>query len=510
MKKRDQFDRERDRCAAVGDPAVRGALLGFADALDPVSRHAAVPEAKNGRRKGEASYTNTTAKTYLMAARTAHVRGLDLLGAEVETVNRYFADLVTEPERRRHELVEWDGSVTERTAHGQQAALRAFYRWATDPDPPEGDGDGSRPDTAVSWGDVNGSGRLRMFSLDSERTHRADDNELPDADDLDAMRQACLESQNTRRDRAFLELSAGTGQRVYPLVTLRVKGVRDHVDSDVIYLNRDIDGDGDKGAIEKAGPMRPFVADAGPVNAWLDTHPLRDPEVRDRVGAPETFGECFLFIGDLNQAGTNPAAHWADGSAREMLERRKADTAELPGVKTVTAAVNPHSWRAYAYTRSKDLPLDESVRRAVFGWSPGSDVGETHYNRSTAEAAMEAFAEAHRQHASDDGALSVDEQVAGASAVADLSPEARRALAGELMDDIADELDGLVRERMAAAFQLAEGHDRAEADGPVRREADWSLEHASEGNLGTPVHDALHADDSAAERLLRGLDAGDG
>lgn len=434
---RDRFDRERERVAAIEDGAVREAVLAFADALDPEVVHVDVPKVKDGRIDGRKQFANSTARNYLKHVRSAHERGLDLLGADADTVNDFMQDVVSEPARRRHGLVDpgYTESISKVSASAWQAALRMFYRFCAEPGARD-----DRPEVAVPWSAVDGSHGIRMYADRPAPSLGEDD--LPGRAELDAMREACLAGQNTRRDRAFLELAAGTGQRVYALVTLLVGDVRLDGTADRpfphVYLNAEIRNDGDKGAIDRAGGrLRPLVSDPRPVREWLRHHPLRDPDVRAGYGAPKRFEDCYLFVGALKHERTDPTDHWSAGAARGMLERRRVDTASMPTVATVTGPVNPHVWRSWAYTRSKALPLDESDRRKMFGWAPGSDTGERIYDRVALSEAAERYADAWSEAFGDDTSAipGVAEQVVGEVFGADLSPEVRQALARELLAD---------------------------------------------------------------------------
>lgn len=425
---RDQFARERERCTSITDDDVRAALLDFADAVDPEVAHVEVPVIKNGALDGHESKSNSTAKNYLSALRCAHQRGLPLLDTDAETVNRFMRDLVTEPDKRRYDLVDYNGSISKPSAKSWQSALRAFYRFCTEPGQAA-----DRPDVAVDWKAVNGSRDIHMFSARSDPKH--DEADMPEEDDLDAMREACLHSQNTRRDRAFLELAAGTGQRVYALVTLKIEHINLDADVPHVLLNPEIAGDGDKGAIENTGRWKPIVSDTGPIRQWIQNHPLRDPDVRAEYGAPDDFEECYLFVGSLRQRSTDPTDHWGTEAARNMLERRKESTANIHTVKTVDIPVNPHNWRHYAYTQSKDLDIDESKRRQVFGWKPDSSTGNRIYGHVTNTQAGEDYHEAYIEAFGDADTTAVAEQIVGDAAAGDLSPEARRALVQELIGD---------------------------------------------------------------------------
>lgn len=435
---REKFERERERCRAIDDPEVADALgYQFADALDPEVPHVELPKVNGSLVDGHESKSNSTAGAYLNDLKNLHGRGLDLLGADAGTVNDFMDDLVTEPDDRRFDLVDYDGSLTRQTAAVYQAALRTFYRFCTEPGVKE-----DRPEVVVSWEDVNGSRRIKMFKDRSAPRHETEGS--PVHEDLEALREACLSSQNTRRDRAFLEVAAGTGQRVYALVTLRVRDVRGHIDGNCdcegtdfshVLLNPAIKNDGDKGAISRTSRLAPFVADARPVTQWIEKHPLSSAEKRVEVGAAADFEDCYVFVGAPNMASTELDKHWEASGAREMLKRRAADTASIPDVRTVTNPVNPHAWRGYVYTRSKDLNIDEDVRRAALGWTKGSDIGEKLYNSKSADKAVSQFVDAFNETFGEVDAASVAEQIVGSDGVADLAPEDRLALVRELVAD---------------------------------------------------------------------------
>lgn len=379
---RDQFDGEVAKLDGVGG-AAGDALASFADAIDPNSRYERLPKPRPDGGVEHASMTNSSAALYLQKLRVAVGRGLDLLGADADAINRFMDEITTPPDERSHDVVDYDGALGDAAAQSYQSALRAFFRWADEPGESEG-----RPDAAVAWP----ADAIHIYRDESAPAH--DEEDMPEQADLDALREACVRSQNTRRDRAFLEVAAGTAQRVYALVTLLVGDVV--LDDEVphVLLNPDIRNDGDKGAIDKTGRFKPIVTDPAPIQDWIDHHPLADPDRRAAVGAPEEFDDCYLFVGDPGHARTDMTDHWGRRGAGRMLERRKADTAELASVPTVEVPVNPHNWRHYAYTQSQDLPIDESTRRKVFGWSPGSKTGQQIYGHKANEKAAREFAEA--------------------------------------------------------------------------------------------------------------------
>lgn len=469
-----ETDEETGEYVNVEEVDVREALLGFADALDPKDGNDHVPAFENRRRSGDMDPSHGTARAYLTTVLAAHDRGLDVLDADARTVNRFMADLRHPPADRKRDLVDEDytDSISKSTAKRWVAGFRAFYRWANDPQALE-----PRPEVVVEWADVDGTGRINMPSVKAGRTHVQEES-WPAEAELEAMREGCIQGQNTLRDHAFLEVAAGTGQRVYCLVTLKVGDVRGHIDGDCrcdhdfahVLLNQEIAGDGDKDAIAKAGRMRPVLTDVGPVKRLIEHHQLRDPEVRARVGAPEDFDDAFLFVGDLGHRHTDAASHWHDDGPRDMLERRRDDTADMPGVETVDpdVPVNPHAWRALAYTRSLALPkITQTHRRAMFGWSPGSDVGDTHYQKKEANDLMgEVAAAAAEAGWGEAGVATVAEQVAGPTA--DLTPEARRQLVHELVgdDEARSELQNAlgIHELTDALEAIAGSVDAAESD----------------------------------------------
>lgn len=420
---RDKFERELELLESdVDDPATLAALKEFAAATDPDVPHVKIPKPTSTGGVTYDELANNTAVLYLGNVRRAYKRGLDLLEADADTVNDFMADLVTDASNRRTDLVDGSRSLKRTTANAWQAGLVAFYRWADEP----GTSD-ERADTNVSWP----ADEIHRFSEQS--TPDADD--WPDSDDLDAMREACLHSQNTRRDRAFLELVAGTGQRSYAIVTLRIKDIRLDADIPHVMLNPDIEGDGDKGVIEASGRWKPIVSDVKPIRQWINHHPFRDADRRAEYGLPDRFQDCYLFVGDLQMPSTDPTSHWSDDGARFALYRRKKRTAEISDVKTVTANVNPHSWRHYAYTRSKDLPIDEAKRKKVFGWKPDSNVGDLVYGHISNEEAGKNFAEAWAENFGSGSDVDLTEQLVGEFAGMDVSPEVRKELVNRLMSD---------------------------------------------------------------------------
>lgn len=449
---RDDFEREVARITGndeafetdydgITDEVVADALAQFADAFDPKRSRMQVPKpGPNGTIEHESNAYNT-GKNNLQALRLAHERGLDLLGSDAEQFNEFIDELVTDPDHRRSELVDYNDSISKPYAKQFQSAARNFYRFCTEP----GKAD-ERPDVNVDWP----ANEITIYRVQSDPMHDADD--LLEEAEVDALREATIRSANPRRNRAFLELVAGTGQRRYALISLKVGDVHPDGDPPHIYLNPEIAGDGDKGSIETTDRWKPIVSDPDPVREWIQHHPLRDAEVRADHGAPDNFDDCFLFIGDPDHWNSDPSEHWDGDAARQMLERLKDRTANMPAVETVTKPVNFHNFRHWGYTKSKDLPIDESTRRKVFGWSPASDTGEKTYGHVRNRKAGENFAEAWADTFADDAdTAGVAEQVVGDAMLGDLSPEAKRALVNELATD--DELMAKLGEAVTAAME---------------------------------------------------------
>lgn len=399
----------------LDDPETVDALVLFAKALNPDRTR---PRLRKPQTDGTIEDVDTTfgsAKEYLQTLRITYERGFDLLGGTAEEYNDFMQDLVD------GDLPDYNGSIRRVTAKKYQSAARAFYRFCDEP----GKAD-DRPDTAIPWP----AEEIIVFNAQSEP--RYDEADMFEDAEVDALREGCIKSRNPRRDRAFLELLAGTVQRIEAIRTLRVRDVRTDPNDGPphILLNPEIKGDGDKGAIEQTGRFKPIVSNVGPVREWIQNHPLRDVEVRAEHDAPDDFKDCYLFVGDPVHPDTDASRPWDDNAIRNMLDR----LAKRVGVDK---PVKPHNFRHYAYTKSKDLQIDEDVRRAVFGWRPDSTVGQTTYghveNRKAAEAFAEAWAETYGD--ADEDTAGIAEAVVGPAVAGNLSPEARKALINELVSD---------------------------------------------------------------------------
>lgn len=421
-------------------PAVVEALGEFAKAADPERTR---PQLRKPRPDGtlkDVDLSNNSAAHYLRRLRLAHQYGFDLLNGTADEFNDFMTNLVdgdpTDPDDT--------GRMGKATASQYQSAARAFYRFCTEPGAAA-----DRPDVAVEWP----ADDILIFSSDSSPRH--DEADMFDDVDVDALREACIKGRNPRRDRAFLELLAGTGQRITAIRTLKVGDIRTDPEDGPphILLNPEIQNDGDKGAIDAAGRWRPIVSDVGPIREWLDHHPLRDPDVRREHDCPEAFEDCYCFIGEIYHHETDASKPWDDSAPASMLKRRKAATAKMPGVETVTKPVDPHNFRHWGYSKSKELPIDEDIRRKVFGWKPGSDTGDTVYGHVGSEQAGRQFAEEWVEKFGDssEAVAGVSEQIAGSLFGGDLSPEARRELARELATD--QEFLDAIAEEFAKATQ---------------------------------------------------------
>lgn len=426
---RERFARQVELVEQMQDGDVKDAIKSFVPVVDPERPRPKLPKPDGHGGLGEHEQVgNGTAYKYLMALRCSYERGLDLLEADADTVDAFASELPLEPEDRVTGLVDWGGTMTPGSANNYVAALRGFYRFCNEP----GKAD-DRPDTAVSW---DGAWKIKLHE---EQDTSPEPEELPDVGDLNSLREAVVrKSQNTLRDRAFLEVVAGTGQRVTAVVTLRVGDVyldgSEQLDHPHVLLNKSIAGDGDKGAIEQAGRLRPIAGgDTGPIRQWIENHPLGDAEVRAEHGAPDDFEDCYLFVGSLSQGRTDATGNWGSDSARDMLARRKADTADLTGVDTVAneTDVRPKTWRAYAYTRSLALDIDESDRRKMFGWAKGSDTGQEQYDATATAEAAERVVDAWTDEYGDADAESLRSAVHGEIAGSGLPPEVREDLAGD-------------------------------------------------------------------------------
>lgn len=405
-------------------PDLVTALTAFANAADPDRTR---PRLRKPRADGtlkDLELANGTAASYLRRLRLLRQYGLDLLTCTAAEFNDFMTELVDGDPTNPSDT----GRMARSTASQYQSAARAFYRFCTEPGVAH-----ERPAVEVEWP----ADDILIFSSDD--TPRHDEGDMFEDVEVDALREACVKGRNPRRDRAFIELLAGTCQRITAIRTLRVGDI--HVDPDDnpphILLNPEIRNDGDKGAIDAAGRWRPIVSDAGPVREWLRHHPLRDSAARREHDCPDDFADCYLFVGEIYHHETDPRTPWEQSAARAMLKRRKAATESLPNVATVTKPVDPHNFRHWGYSKSKELPIDEDVRRKVFGWTAGSDTGDTVYGHVTTEKAGKQFAEEWSERFGDgDGDIAgVTEQVVGSALGGDLSPEARRALAEQLATD---------------------------------------------------------------------------
>lgn len=414
----------------LDDAAVVDALVGFAKAADPDRSR---PRLRKPRKDGsvvDADITFNTAKEYLQAMRLIHERGFDLLNGLAGEFNEFMHDMVD------GELDAYGGSIQRTTASRYQSAARAFYRYCDEPGKSS-----DRPDTTITWPVEE----IYVFSDQSEP--RYDEADMFEDAEVDALRKACIHTRNSRRDRAFIELVAGTAQRIEALRTLRIKDVNVDADGELphILLNPEIRNDGDKGAINNAGRYRPIVSDHTPIREFIEHHPLRDPDARARHDTPDRVDDCYLFVGDPHHPDTDASRPWDANAIRQMLTR-------LGDRAGVDKPVKPHNFRHFAYSKSKELPIDEGIRRKVFSWAPGSDTGETVYGHVETKKAGEQFAEEWAAaFGSADGSIEgVTEQIVGSAFGGDLSPEARQALARELVEDsefvdaIADEIANAV------------------------------------------------------------------
>lgn len=407
--------------AGLDDPDTADALALFAKALDPERER---PRLRKPRKDGsivDVTPSINTGTSYLRNLRLTYQRGFDLLGGSAEAYNEFMLDMVD------GRLDDYNGSIERTTAGGYQSAARAFYRFLDEP----GQSD-DRPDARIEW-------PAEAINVFSDRAKpRYDTGDMFEESEVDALREGCLKNHNPRRDRALVELLCGTVQRIEAIRTLRIGDV--HVDNrdgpPYILLNPEIDGHGDKGAIQNTGRYKPIVSDIGPVREFIRDHPLDDPDVRADHGCPDDLMDCYLLVGDPDHHRTDASRPWDAAGMRDMLDR-------LGTRVGVDKPVKPHNFRHYAYTKSKDLPIDEDIRRAVFGWRPGSDTGQTTYghveNRKHGEAFAEAWAEAFGDAGSVPDAIdsTATEQLRALTEVMANSDEpAIRAVAAEVTEDV--------------------------------------------------------------------------
>lgn len=409
----------------LDDAETVDALVQFAHAINP---DRARPRLRKPRSDGtlvDVEINFGTGKEYLQTLRLSVERGFDLLDGTVDEYNDFMLDLVD------GQVDDYDDSIGRTTAKKYQSAARAFYRFCDEP----GKAD-ERPDTSISWP----ANDIHVFSDQSEP--RYDEADLFTDTEVDALREGCLRGRNPRRDRAFLELLAGTVQRIEAIRTLRVRDVETDPDEGPPYLllNPEIKGEGDKDAIENSGRWKPIVSNVGPIREFIRHHPLRDAETRAEHGCPDAFEDCYLFVGDPTHPDTDASRPWDDNAIRKRLERLAADVG-------VDKPVKPHNFRHWAYSKSKELPVEEDRRRKVFGWASGSTTGDKVYGHVEAEQAGREFAEAWTDAFGDSAGdtPAATEQLIGGVAALDLPPEARQSLVQQLVED-----DAFKQELLAA------------------------------------------------------------
>jgi len=322
---RDKLEYERgnveDR-ADEGDISeeAKDAILEWSDALDEATVRNKYRD-EDGDVKG---LRPGTVLDYTKAVRLCCDRDFDPTGVgDVEDVNDFMDAL--------HD----DHGLSKGTCAKYQCALKTFYRYhdlGVDPE------------------------AITTFTPDSSPKH--DEQDMFTDDEVQALRQACGDTRNAVRNRAFLELLIFTGQRVKAVLTLRLKDV----DDGYIYLNEDYDDEfgGLKGALAR-GRKRPIFGARKYVRDYIN---LR------RSGADP---DDWLFVGDPSHPQTDPDGHWSEGAVEGTLNR----LAESAGVDK---PVNPHNFRHYCATVMKrDHDVDPATIKMLFGHVEGSDALEKTY-----------------------------------------------------------------------------------------------------------------------------------
>jgi integrase len=331
---RDRVNNEKERIRSLPDEGhcsadVTDALLEFGEALDSEKvRHKY--HDKNGNVK---TLKPRSIDRYLSCMRICVKEGLDPFDTTAEEFNALMD--------RMHDV---DGKA-KTTVQGYQAAGEAFFRY--------------HDQLGVDPGDINHYGEK------SEPRH--DERDMFTPEDIEALRQACAETDMTNRNRALLELLIFTGQRIGALATLRIGDIAfEDGNHGYIYLNEEYDDEngGLKGALNR-GKKRPMFGATKYVRDWIQYHPR---------GGDNPDPDAWLFIGDPSHWKTDPDDHWAKVSADHVLRR----IGEYAGVDK---PVNAHNFRHYCATvLYRDYDLDRDTIRMLLGHVRGSSALEEIYS----------------------------------------------------------------------------------------------------------------------------------
>lgn len=340
---RHKYERERERIEEQLEGANREHVLELLDALDPEVRRPTFEH------DGEKT-TLASSSLFVYGAR------LRLLSGEVgkpliELTNPEIDDLADG-------LL--DGSTGIGPADGysvswvQQAenALKAFFRYheGHDVDPEE-------------------------IPMESQERTSVDERALWTVDEVNRMRSVI----DSKRNEAFFELLAYTGQRIRVVQTLRVKDVDpDAGDTGRYYVNDEVEGRKNR---DGHGPL---LGARGAVRRWLEVHPTK--------GEPD-HEEHALITAMPNTTGT-PGEPLTQTTLRDILR----DIADRAGVEK---DVHPHMFRHYFTTMARKpksrggFEIDPDHIKRLRGDSPGSTVMETTYqhlgDEDSSEHAEDAF-----------------------------------------------------------------------------------------------------------------------
>lgn len=315
---RDRLEREKKRIENLDDSDIADALLELADALDAEKARAKWFDS-DGRHK---DHPPRTVERYVQGLRMLAEDGVDLLDVSAEEFNAVIDGI--------HD----DDGLAKTTLQGYQTGARKFYRYH---------------DLGVDPDDIH------VYKERSKPRH--DEQDMFEQAEVEALRDACGETQNPLRNRALLELLVFTGQRIRALVTLRLKDV--DTDDGYLFLNDEVEGL--KGA-RKRGRKRPMFGARKYVRNYIEYH---------RSGADP---DDWLFIGDPSHWKTDPDDHWAEVSVDQVF-RRMAETAG------VDKPVNAHNFRHFFVTELRSDPaVDNDQIRMLLGVEDDSDIFKTTYS----------------------------------------------------------------------------------------------------------------------------------
>ncbi|WP_080507154.1 MULTISPECIES: site-specific integrase [Halorubrum] len=230
---------------------------------------------------------------------------------------------------------DWLDELAIETVRQRQAAVIKFHRYhETDVDPDEISLKQRENDTSV------------------------DERDMFDADDVQAIRDAC----DNARDRCLIELLLYTGQRIRAIQTLRIKDI--DLEEGAYYLNTDADGL--KGA-DDVGRKRPLLGAENAVRDWIDKHPTGERD--DYLITPLPSARNISGKGEYL---STPAIH-----------NRLSTIVERAGVEKPS---NAHNFRHLFVTNAvREYDLDPSTIKHLIGHQKDSVVMETTYQHLTDE-----------------------------------------------------------------------------------------------------------------------------